>query len=63
MPSWEPRSSVGDAAPPPLPPRFTTIKDILDGDIKAGSFVNVIGVVKECQLPVATAGKGMSTKL
>lgn len=49
----------GSAQPEPsLPPKFTDIKAILDEDVSVGSFVNVVGVVKDCRLPMATSRTG-----
>ena len=52
--------STGGAAPPEpsLPPNCTEIKAILDENVFPGSFVNVIGVVKDCRLPIPTSGTG-----
>ncbi|KAH6854346.1 hypothetical protein B0I37DRAFT_336231 [Chaetomium sp. MPI-CAGE-AT-0009] len=49
---------LGGTAPPEpsLPPKFTNIRAILDDAVSVGSFVNVIGVVKDCRLPVPTKG-------
>ncbi|KAL1840211.1 hypothetical protein VTJ49DRAFT_694 [Mycothermus thermophilus] len=63
MPSQEPRKSTRGAAPPPLPPHFTTIKAILNCEVSLASLVSVIGVVKECQLPVPTTGKDFKSTL
>ncbi|SPQ22028.1 e42c71ff-b66e-4a2f-9b96-fda8cc3d8f9f [Thermothielavioides terrestris] len=45
--------------PPPepsLPPKFTKIRAVLDEQVSPGGFVNVIGLVKDCQLPIPTSG-------
>ena len=42
----------------PLPSSFTEMRAILDERVSPGSFVNVVGLVKDCQLPVPTNGKG-----
>ncbi|KAK3299145.1 uncharacterized protein B0H64DRAFT_472321 [Chaetomium fimeti] len=59
MTARDSRKSVGlgGAAPPEpsLPPKFTNIRAILDEDVPVGSFVNVIGVVKDCRLPMPTS--------
>ncbi|GAB1314037.1 Protection of telomeres protein 1 [Madurella fahalii] len=43
-------------AEPPLPPNFTEIRAILDGQLAPGAMANVIGLVKDCRLPTATKG-------
>jgi hypothetical protein len=49
----------GSAPPEPsLPPKFTDIKAILDEDVSVGSFVNVVGVVKDWRLPMPTSRAG-----
>ncbi|KAK0614280.1 hypothetical protein B0T14DRAFT_528168 [Immersiella caudata] len=48
-------------APSSLPPDFVEIRDI-DGD-KMGKFVNVVGIVKDCRLPIPTAGKDFKCTL
>ncbi|KAL2266264.1 hypothetical protein VTJ83DRAFT_5616 [Remersonia thermophila] len=63
MPSQEPRRSTRGAGPPPLPPHFTTIQAILNAEVSLGSLVSVIGVVKECQLPVPTTGRDFKSTL
>ncbi|KAK0639021.1 hypothetical protein B0T16DRAFT_235735 [Cercophora newfieldiana] len=43
-------------APPSLPPGFVELSDI-DGDkVQAGKLCNVIGLVQDCRLPIATSG-------
>ncbi|KAL2258545.1 hypothetical protein VTK26DRAFT_8111 [Humicola hyalothermophila] len=41
---------------PPLPSNFTEIRAIIEEHVSPGSFVNVMGLVKDLQLPVATRG-------
>jgi hypothetical protein len=41
-----------------LPKGYTTIRDILDNRFKQGQLISVIGIVKDCQLPIPTAGSG-----
>ncbi|KAL2753904.1 hypothetical protein ACRALDRAFT_2028444 [Sodiomyces alcalophilus JCM 7366] len=41
---------------PPLPPGFVSAQDILEGPVRPGQFVNFIGLVKDCRLPVPTSG-------
>ncbi|KAK4150252.1 hypothetical protein C8A00DRAFT_46309 [Chaetomidium leptoderma] len=50
---------AGAAAPPPdpsLPPNYTEIRAILDETVPPGRLVCVIGVVKDCRLPIPTSG-------
>lgn len=52
-------SRKGASQPEPkLPSNFTEIRAIVDGDVSPGSIVNVMGLVKDCQLPIATSGAG-----
>ncbi|KAJ4306258.1 hypothetical protein N0V88_001056 [Collariella sp. IMI 366227] len=37
-----------------LPPEFSDIKAVLDEKVPPGKFINVIGLVKDCQLPIPT---------
>ncbi|KAK4041807.1 hypothetical protein C8A01DRAFT_14535 [Parachaetomium inaequale] len=51
------KSAGGAGQPEPsLPPNYTEIKALLDENVSPGNFVNVIGVVKDCRLPIATSG-------
>jgi hypothetical protein len=54
------RSNAGGAAPPEpsLPPNYTEIKTILDEELSPGRMVTVVGVVKDCRLPIPTGGTG-----
>jgi hypothetical protein len=54
------RSSVAGSAPsePSLPPGYKPLKEIHEEEVSPGSLVNVIGVVKDCQLPIPTKGTG-----
>ncbi|KAK3903318.1 hypothetical protein C8A05DRAFT_14714 [Staphylotrichum tortipilum] len=51
-------AAAGSPAPPdrPLPAACTALRAIFDDEATAGSFVNVIGLVKDCQLPIPTNG-------
>ncbi|UNI19056.1 hypothetical protein JDV02_005273 [Purpureocillium takamizusanense] len=40
-----------------LPPGCTTVRDILDGKVSKGSYVDVIGIVAEFRAPIQTRGK------
>ena len=59
MPS---RGPAATGAPPPpdpaLPSIYTDFRALLDEKVSPGRFVNVIGVVKDCRLPVPTGGTG-----
>lgn len=46
-----------------LPPNFTEIRAILDGQLSPGSMVNVVGLVIDFRLPTATKGAGESSSL
>ncbi|KAK3403231.1 hypothetical protein B0T20DRAFT_400389 [Sordaria brevicollis] len=52
------RKPAPRAKPPPFPPSLTPLRAILDDDgvAQPGSFVSVIGVLKDCRAPVATHG-------
>ncbi|KAK0635380.1 hypothetical protein B0T17DRAFT_516123 [Bombardia bombarda] len=39
-----------------LPPTFTPLRDIMDGKVSQGSMANVVGLVKDCRLPIPTRG-------
>ena len=39
---------------PKLPPKFTEIRSIIGEQVSPGSFVNVVGVVKDWQMPLKT---------
>ncbi|KAM7201451.1 hypothetical protein V8F33_003275 [Rhypophila sp. PSN 637] len=39
-----------------LPPKFTELRRILDESVTKGDLINVIGMVKDCQLPIPTIG-------
>ncbi|KAL2129446.1 hypothetical protein VTI74DRAFT_7802 [Chaetomium olivicolor] len=54
-----PAGPYRSAAPRPpsdqqLPAKFTDIRTVLDERLSPGSFINVIGLVKDCQLPIPT---------
>ncbi|KAK4104149.1 hypothetical protein N658DRAFT_493648 [Parathielavia hyrcaniae] len=48
---------------PSLPPNYTEIRAIEDEEVSPGSFVHVIGVVKDCRLPIPTSGKDYKSTL
>ncbi|KAK4242548.1 hypothetical protein C8A03DRAFT_11268 [Achaetomium macrosporum] len=55
------RKGVPDATPQdppelPLPAKFTEIRAILDERVPPGRLVNIIGLVKDWQVPIATRG-------
>ncbi|KAL2148779.1 hypothetical protein VTH82DRAFT_1926 [Thermothelomyces myriococcoides] len=58
MPAGGSRKSTGGAASPEpaVPPNFVQIKPILDEEVSPGDLVNIIGVVKDCRLPIPTVG-------
>ncbi|KAK4219473.1 hypothetical protein QBC37DRAFT_410121 [Rhypophila decipiens] len=39
-----------------LPPKFTELRQILDESVTKGTLINVIGMVKDCRLPIKTSG-------
>jgi hypothetical protein len=41
-----------------LPSGYTCIDDILDEKVSVGKFVNVMGLVKDYQVPIPTKGAG-----
>lgn len=41
-----------------LPTGYTNISDILEGQVRVGTFVKAIGLVTDYRVPVATNGKG-----
>ncbi|KAK0719820.1 hypothetical protein B0H67DRAFT_574308 [Lasiosphaeris hirsuta] len=58
------RSAVASAPPPPeLPPRFTEIRSIIEERVSAGSFIDVVGMVKDCRLPISTRGPDFKCQL
>ncbi|KAL2171012.1 hypothetical protein VTG60DRAFT_4027 [Thermothelomyces hinnuleus] len=58
MPAGTSRKRAEGAAPPEpsIPPSFVQIRPILDEVVSPGGLVNVIGVVKDCRLPIPTNG-------
>lgn len=55
------RAPPGAAANPHLLPHgFTELRKLLDDQVHAGAFINAIGMVKDCRLPIPTKGTGMS---
>ena len=50
----------GPAPPqePLFPSNFTELRAILDENVSPGSILNVMGLVKDCQLPIQTRGSG-----
>ncbi|KAL2179274.1 uncharacterized protein P884DRAFT_196452 [Thermothelomyces heterothallicus CBS 202.75] len=58
MPAGASRKSAEGAAPSEssIPPSFVQIRPILDEVVSPGELVNVIGVVKDCRLPIPTNG-------
>ena len=44
--------------PPRLPSSFRTIRQVLDEVVPPGSRVSLIGMVKDCRLPISTNGTG-----
>ncbi|KAG7288706.1 hypothetical protein NEMBOFW57_005062 [Staphylotrichum longicolle] len=58
MPAGGSRKGAVDAAPPEpsLPKNYTELRAILEGSVTQGQFINVIGVVKDCRLPIPTHG-------
>ncbi|KAL2160629.1 hypothetical protein VTH06DRAFT_1317 [Thermothelomyces fergusii] len=59
MPAGTSRKGAEGAAPPepPIPPKFVQIRPVLNEAVSPGGLVNVIGVVKDCRLPIPTSGK------
>ncbi|KAL1861494.1 hypothetical protein VTK73DRAFT_7068 [Phialemonium thermophilum] len=56
MPSWVSSSSVRQRQSRDLITGFTSIRDLLDGAIQPGSLANVIGLIRDCRLPIKTKG-------
>ncbi len=57
-------AAAGSPAPPdpPLPANFMALRPIFEADDSMlGRLVNIIGVVKDCQLPFKTQGIGTFT--
>jgi hypothetical protein len=54
-----PASTAGTAPPEPgLPHNYISLRAVLDEKVSPGSFVNTMGLVKDCRLPVPTGGTG-----
>lgn len=45
-------------ARPVLPPEFKPIRELLDGSVRVGPMVSVVGVVKDYRMPTKTRGTG-----
>ena len=60
MPAGTSRKGVVDAAPPEpsLPKNYTELRAIAEESVTQGRFVDIIGLVKDCRLPIATNGSG-----
>jgi hypothetical protein len=60
MPAGASRKGVVDAAPPEpsLPKNCTELRAIAEESITQGRFVDIIGLVKDCRLPIPTNGSG-----
>ncbi|KAJ4167774.1 hypothetical protein NW754_011591 [Fusarium falciforme] len=50
-------------SPPPLLPGYVSIRNILDGQIRQNSMVNVVGVIVDCRAPVPTRGTDWKCQL
>ncbi|KAK3359943.1 hypothetical protein B0T25DRAFT_115031 [Lasiosphaeria hispida] len=58
------RSAVASAPPPPeLPSGFTEICNIIKQRVSPASFINVVGMVKDCRLPMPTRGADFKCQL
>ncbi|KAM7199214.1 hypothetical protein V8F20_005816 [Naviculisporaceae sp. PSN 640] len=60
------RGGVGKgegAAPPTLPKQFTELSQVLEGRVPLGAMINMIGMVKDCRLPVPTNGTDFKSTL
>ncbi|KAK4122427.1 hypothetical protein N657DRAFT_691674 [Parathielavia appendiculata] len=65
MPVGASRATAAGTGPPEpsLPPNYTELRVIHDEEVSPGSFVNVIGVVQDCRLPIPTSGKDYKSTL